>query len=54
MKEYVNTEIIFSDCKNCPHFSQGFMSEPNECGWYNEPYEHIVSGDNIPDWCPIK
>jgi len=46
--------VEINNCRDCSCFSQGFMSEPNECGWYNEPYKHLVDGEGIPDWCPKR
>jgi len=51
MKITQTVEIF--NCGECSHFSPGFMAEPNECGWFKEPYEHLIKGKGIPHWCPI-
>ena len=53
-------------CQTCKYMEKGFLQMPNECGWFSEPYIHVVShytgdwleGDSYkgdsPEWCPLK
>ena len=48
-----NVRMIYN-CDECSHFSIGFLSEPNECGYFKKPYEYFVRGRGIPKWCPLR
>lgn len=48
-------------CRGCPHYSRGFLSEPDDCGYFKE-YGWLVNWDHgkridsfiqSPSWCPI-
>lgn len=51
---YVTTQVKIYLCQECPHFSRGFLGEPNECGYFKKAYEHFVPNKGIPEWCPLK
>jgi len=49
------------ECKSCKYFEKGFLSEPNECNIFKEPYEWFIKFnsdgslvDKHPDWCPLQ
>jgi len=42
------------NCDECSHFSRGFLSEPNECGYFKKAYEYFVPDRGVPEWCPLK
>ncbi len=50
-------------CSKCQDYSPGFLSEPDECDYFNEPYKWLIkfdrnnkriTEDRVPDWCPRK
>jgi hypothetical protein len=45
--------ILVLNCQDCPHLSRGFLSEPNECGYFKEAYKWFVPRSGIPAWCPM-
>jgi hypothetical protein len=40
------------NCSECPQFERGFLSEPNECGWFQDYV--VVPKKGIPIWCPLN
>ena len=48
----LNNKLIIN-CSQCDYFEKGFLSEPNECTYFNEPYMHSIPGVVIPKWCPL-
>lgn len=50
-RDTINT---VKECRNCSYISLGFLSEPSECGYFNEPYTWFVPSSGIPEWCPLK
>jgi len=41
-------------CRNCMYLSRGFLSEPNECGYFKEAYKYFVPREGIAKWCPFR
>jgi len=43
--------IIISKCCECPKYSIGFLSEPDEC---DITRKIILDNQIIPEWCPLE